>query len=220
MMQRRMCWHDCRACGNASSPDPRIPPSQQESPHGETGGNTDALSRERAPRRAVSGYPQSTSSERREYVPIGWLEPPTIPSNLVIVLPGKRHPRRIRPADLRHAHGLAAPCRRTDEKRLHATPSASSTTPSQRRRKVPTCRSWNRSRKPCSTPAPPIRAQLSPNSTTLTSCPPTCAGHTKPSTEPLTGSTVPAASPRNASASSIYSCSTKRSGHLWRRRGK
>ena len=26
------------------------------------------------------------SSERREYVPIGWLEPPTIPSNLVRVL--------------------------------------------------------------------------------------------------------------------------------------
>jgi hypothetical protein len=28
------------------------------------------------------------SSERREYVPIGWLEPPTIPSNLVRILPG------------------------------------------------------------------------------------------------------------------------------------
>lgn len=27
------------------------------------------------------------SSERREYVPIGWLEPPTVPSNLVRVLP-------------------------------------------------------------------------------------------------------------------------------------
>ena len=26
------------------------------------------------------------SSERREYVPIGWLEPPTIPSNLLKVL--------------------------------------------------------------------------------------------------------------------------------------
>lgn len=28
------------------------------------------------------------SSERREYAPIGWLEPPTVPSNLVRVLPG------------------------------------------------------------------------------------------------------------------------------------
>ncbi len=27
------------------------------------------------------------SSERREYVPIGWLEPPAIPSNLVRVIP-------------------------------------------------------------------------------------------------------------------------------------
>ncbi|MDE0345337.1 MAG: hypothetical protein OXI66_06070, partial [Boseongicola sp.] len=27
-----------------------------------------------------------TSSERREYVPIGWLEPPTIPSDLIFVL--------------------------------------------------------------------------------------------------------------------------------------
>ncbi|MEP9835528.1 type IIL restriction-modification enzyme MmeI, partial [Staphylococcus aureus] len=26
------------------------------------------------------------SSERREYVPIGWLEPPTVPSDLVFVL--------------------------------------------------------------------------------------------------------------------------------------
>jgi hypothetical protein len=31
------------------------------------------------------------SSERREYVPIGWLEPPTIPSNLLRVLPGATH---------------------------------------------------------------------------------------------------------------------------------
>jgi hypothetical protein len=28
------------------------------------------------------------SSERREYAPIGWLEPPTVPSDLVFVLPG------------------------------------------------------------------------------------------------------------------------------------
>lgn len=28
------------------------------------------------------------SSERREYVPVGWLEPPTIPSDLVFVIPG------------------------------------------------------------------------------------------------------------------------------------
>lgn len=28
------------------------------------------------------------SSERRDYIPIGWLEPPTIPSNLIRILPG------------------------------------------------------------------------------------------------------------------------------------
>ena len=28
------------------------------------------------------------SSERRDYIPIGWLEPPTVPSNLVRILPG------------------------------------------------------------------------------------------------------------------------------------
>ena len=32
------------------------------------------------------------SSERREYVPIGWLEPPTIPSDLVFVLPNAEKP--------------------------------------------------------------------------------------------------------------------------------
>ena len=32
------------------------------------------------------------SSERREYVPIGWLEPPTIPSDLVFVLNGATKP--------------------------------------------------------------------------------------------------------------------------------
>jgi hypothetical protein len=31
------------------------------------------------------------SSERREYVPIGWLEPPTIPSNLVRIIPDADH---------------------------------------------------------------------------------------------------------------------------------
>ena len=32
------------------------------------------------------------SSERREYVPIGWLEPPTIPSNLVRIIEGADKP--------------------------------------------------------------------------------------------------------------------------------
>ena len=159
------------------------------------------------------------SSERREYVPIGWLEPPVIPSNKLRLLLAATLADFALLTSAMHMAWMRTVTGRI-EKPITCIPSASSTTPSQHRRKVPTCRSWNRSRKPCSTPAPPIRAQPSPNSTTLTSCPPTCAGYTKPSTEPLTGSTVPAASPRSASASSIYSCSTKRSGHLWKRRGK
>ena len=38
------------------------------------------------PKRSFLVIPE-VSSERREYVPIGWLEPPTIPSNLVRVIP-------------------------------------------------------------------------------------------------------------------------------------
>ena len=57
------------------------------------------------------------SSERREYVPTGWLEPPVIPSDLVFVLQGATH------ADFAlltscHAHGVAAPYRWTAQERL------------------------------------------------------------------------------------------------------
>ena len=51
------------------------------------------------------------SSERREYVPIGWLEPPTIPSDLVFVLPNATKPifalltSAIHMAWLRHIGG-------------------------------------------------------------------------------------------------------------------
>ena len=39
------------------------------------------------PTTPLSGYPRSTSSERRDYVPIAWLEPPVIPSNKIRILP-------------------------------------------------------------------------------------------------------------------------------------
>ena len=57
------------------------------------------------------------SSERREYVPIGWLEPPTVPSDLVFVLQDA-HETRFRSLDIRHAHGVAALFRRAAEERL------------------------------------------------------------------------------------------------------
>ena len=57
------------------------------------------------------------SSERREYAPIAYLEPPTVPSNLVRVLPDVPS-LAIRPAHVSDAHGLAADHRRPTEKRL------------------------------------------------------------------------------------------------------
>ena len=50
-----------------------------------------------------------TSSERREYVPIGYLKPPTIPSNALLVVQ-KRNPATFCLADFVNAYGLAAPC--------------------------------------------------------------------------------------------------------------
>ena len=73
------------------------------------------------------------SSEKRDYVPIGWLKPPTIPSNLVRVLAGCR-PVAFRRAHIRHAHGVASPDRRTPREPTTATPSGSSTTHSPGRK--------------------------------------------------------------------------------------
>jgi len=57
------------------------------------------------------------SSERRAYVPIGWLRPPTIPSNLVR-RPAGCGPLALRHPHLRDAHGVVAAHRRSAEKRL------------------------------------------------------------------------------------------------------
>ena len=57
------------------------------------------------------------SSERREYVPIGWLEPPIVPSNLVRVLKGATKPTFALLTSA-IAHGVAASHRRTAEERL------------------------------------------------------------------------------------------------------
>ena len=54
------------------------------------------------------------SSERREYAPIGWLEPPVIPSNLVRTLENATL-ADFGTADLGDAPGVATPHRRTAE---------------------------------------------------------------------------------------------------------
>lgn len=50
------------------------------------------------------------SSERREYVPIGWLEPPTVPSDLVCA--PRCGPLAFWDSDFSDAHGVVAPYRR------------------------------------------------------------------------------------------------------------
>ena len=93
------------------------------------------------------------SSERREYVPIGWLEPPVIPSSLVRVLENATLTAfalitsAMHMAWLRHVGGrlksrlplFHRPC-------LQHLPHAT--------RRVQTYRNWNRSLKPSSTPVP------------------------------------------------------------------
>ena len=107
-----------------------------------------------------------TSSVRREYVPIGWLEPPTVPSNLVRILANAdladfalltsamhvawlRHIGGRLKSDYRCSIGLVyTRFRRRADSRNHAR----------------TRRSWNRWRSPCSTRAPSTRRRHSRNS--------------------------------------------------------
>ena len=70
------------------------------------------------------------SSERREYIPIGWLEPPVIPSNLVRIIENANKPA-IRPAYFCNAHGMGQAHRWDDLKATFRTPSALFTTPSR-----------------------------------------------------------------------------------------
>ena len=131
------------------------------------------------------------SSERREYVPVGWLEPPTIPSDLVFVLEN---------ATLADFALLTSPCTwpgcvmsAGGSRAITATPSASFTTPSRPRPASPparrTCRSWSRWPKPSSTPAPPTRRPPWRTSTTPTSCPPPSAAPPHP--RPRRGPPIP-----------------------------
>ena len=103
------------------------------------------------------------SSERREYVPIGWLAPPVIPSNLVRVLENATLAdfalltSAMHMAWMRHVGGRL--------KAITAIPLALSTIPFRHRPEAQTCRNWSRWRKPSLMPAPPIRAQRWPTST-------------------------------------------------------
>ena len=149
------------------------------------------------------------SSERRDYIPIGWLEPPVIPSNLVRIIANASKPlfalltSAMHMAWLRHIGG------RLESRYRYSIGLVYNTFP------LPPspqndCNASRPTPTPSSPPAPTIPAQRWPTSTAPTSCPQTCAKHTKPSTAPSIGSTAVADSPRTASASSIYSDCTKK----------
>ena len=64
---------------------PRLSSKEQKQEHPSTCRNTDALPCQRYSYAPFLVIPK-VSSERREYVPIGWLEPPVIPSDLVFII--------------------------------------------------------------------------------------------------------------------------------------
>ena len=153
------------------------------------------------------------SSERREYAPIGWLEPPVIPSNKLRVLSDASLADFALLTSAMHMAWMRAVAGRLEEPTT-CTPLASSTTPSRCRREAPISRNWSRWRRRSSTPAPPIPTRRWPTSTTATSCRPTCGERIRRSTARWTGSIARAASPPSANASSTSSCSTRRCARL------
>ena len=89
---------------------PCVPPSQQEPAHTKAGGyDRRSTGCERSIPTAPFLVIPEVSSERREYVPIGWLEPPVDSeqqTSSVVLENASSH--RFRAADLRYAYGLDA----------------------------------------------------------------------------------------------------------------
>ena len=121
----------------------------------------------------------NTSSERREYVPIGWLGPEVIATRraepvcphvrslgLEIAHSSGRHSCRFFSSHLRHAHGLDADGDGAHEERLgHVFHRRRLQHLSAAAREFRLVETGSRSRKPCSTPALPIRTLRWPIST-------------------------------------------------------
>ena len=104
------------------------------------------------------------SSERRAYVPIGWMEPPAIPSDLVSRAAG-REPLLISRCSPPPCTWLGCAMWVGVWRAVTAIPSALFTTLFQHHPIAQICRNWNHWRKPCSMPGTPIQPQLWPNST-------------------------------------------------------
>ena len=150
------------------------------------------------------------SSERRDYIPIAWLEPPVIPSNKVRILPNASlwqfglltstmHMAWVRniggrlKSDFSYGIGI-----------IYNTFPLPSVPTDRLQRLAPHADAV------LARPAPTIPTQRWPTSTTPTSCPPTSAKPTKPSTAPSIDSTAAAPSPPTASASNISLDYTKK----------
>ena len=108
--------------------------------------------------------PASQFGTAREYVPIGWLEPPVIPSNKLRLLPDATLADFALLTSAMHMAWMRAVTGRLESRYMYSVGVVYNTFP------LPpgsswTGRSWNRSRKPCSTPAPPIRTLRWPIST-------------------------------------------------------
>ncbi len=109
------------------------------------------------------------SSERREYVPIGWLKPPTIPSNLVHTVPDATLSDFALITSWCTWRGCATSA--DGLRTITGIPSVSSTTRSPGRNSMTLPKQNSKSlRKPCSTHARHMRARLSPTSTIPMSC--------------------------------------------------
>ena len=109
------------------------------------------------------------SSERREYAPIGWLEPPVIPSNKLRLLEDASLADFALLTSAMHMAWMRAITGRLEESTT-CTRSESSTTRSRYHRRRWTCHRWTHSPRPSSTPALPTPTQPSRTSTIGTSC--------------------------------------------------
>ena len=148
-----------------------------------------------------------TSSERRDYVPIGYLEPPVIPSEKLRLLPNATLADFALLTSAMHMAWMRTVTGRMKSDYMYSVAVVYNT--SRRRPMARTCRSWHHALKQCSMRAPPIRARRSPISTTRTLCRRTYGGRIRRSTGWSTGSIGALASPPSAKGSSICSCSTR-----------
>ena len=160
------------------------------------------------------------SSERREYVPIGWLEPPVIPGDKLRLLPYATLADFALLTSAMHMAWKRAVTGRMKSEYMHSVGVVHNTFPTP-----PGFRSEN----PDSSKLEPLalavldaraytRRRRWPISTTQISCQRTCGRPTKPWTGPSTGSIAGVDSGPRASVSCIYSCCTRRCVLRWMQR--